>query len=173
MAKKIDLGKIPLSDLYQVFKLDSKDNLNKKKARLFPSGNTESETTTTSIFLSSLCAVKEYREQLLSTLCVNKIKTRNVNLFAFTELENETKQERPDGLLVITSGKHNPIIEWVAFIEAKVGNNLINEDQISRYIQFGKEIGVKTLISISNEMVTSPTDSPITTKSNFTLNHWS
>lgn len=174
MIKRIDFGKTNLSDLHHVFKLSSHSDLDNKKARLFPSGNTDQEAPTTSIFLASLCAVKEYREELLKALGVNKIKTRNVNLYAYTELENSSKEERPDGLLVITSGKHEPVIEWAAFIEAKVGTNSICEKQIARYVEFGKEIGINTIISISNEMVTFPTDSPVTTKRrSFILNHWS
>lgn len=173
MIKKITLGETNLSDLHQIFKLDSSDSLAKKRVRLFPTGNTETEIATTSIFLASLSAVKEYREELLTTLDVNKIKTRNVNLHIYTELENNSKEERPDGLLVITSGKHNPIIEWVAFVEAKVSDNKIDEKQIERYINFGKEIGVNTIITISNEMVTSPKDSPVSTKKKVNLFHWS
>ena len=155
MIKKIDLGKTNLSVLHEVFRLNSAAELDKKKARLFPSGNTDTEVPTTSIFLASLCAVKEYREELLISLGINKIKTRNVNLHAYTEIESDSKEDRPDGLLVITSGKHNPVIEWAAFIEAKVGNNTICEKQIARYVDFGKEIGVNTIISISNENIYS------------------
>jgi hypothetical protein len=174
VIKRIDLGKTSLSDLHQVFKLNSPTELEKKKARLFPIGNSEAEISTTSIFLASLCAVKEYRKELLLAIGVNKIRTRNVNLHAYTELENVSKEERPDGLLIITSGKQNPVIEWAAFIEAKVGNNQICEHQIGRYVEFGKDIGVTTIISISNEMVTSPTDSLVSTRRrSFTLNHWS
>ncbi|ORU90711.1 MAG: hypothetical protein A6F71_07080 [Cycloclasticus sp. symbiont of Poecilosclerida sp. M] len=174
MLKKIDFGKTNFSDLYQLFNFNSPSELEAKRARLFPSGNTDKEIATTSIFLASLCAAKEYREDLLTTLNVNKIRTRNVNLHAYTELSDVTKEKRPDGLLVLTSGKHNPIIEWAAFIEAKVGKTPVDSSQVERYISFCREIGIHTLISISNEMVTSPTDSPITTrKSRFNLNHWS
>tara|TARA_B100000989_G_C19523246_1_gene465377 strand:+ start:649 stop:954 length:306 start_codon:yes stop_codon:yes gene_type:complete len=89
VIKKIDCGKTNLSELHNIFKLSSPIELDKKKARLFPSGNTDLEVATTSIFLASLCAAKEYREDLLLALGVNKIKTRNVNLHAFTELSNE------------------------------------------------------------------------------------
>jgi hypothetical protein len=54
MIKKIDLGKTNLSDLHQVFKLASPAELERKKARLFPSGNTDTEVPTTSIFLALL-----------------------------------------------------------------------------------------------------------------------
>lgn len=173
MIKKIKLGETNLSDLHEIFKLNSEEDLNKKRARLFPVGDTKGEIATTSIFLASLSAVKEYREYLLTTIGINKIKTRNVNLHVYTELENELKDARVDGLLVITSGKHNPIIEWASFIEAKVADEKLKEDQIDRYIQFGKEIGVDTIITISNEMVTSPMQSPIATKKKANLFHWS
>lgn len=173
MIKRIIIGTTNLSDLHQVFKLGDSDDLESKKARLFPTGNTEGETATTSIFLSSLSAVKEYREELLMAISVNKIKTRNVNLHVYTEIDNCTKEERPDGLIVITSGKHNPIIEWLAFVEVKVGDKKLEENQIERYIKFGQEVGINNIITISNEMVTSPTDSPITTKKKVNLSHWS
>ncbi len=174
MIKKIELSKTNLSDLHQVFKYSSDDVFSYRKARLFPIGNTESELATASIFLATLAAVKEFREELLMQLGVNKIKTRNVNLHVYTELQNETKLDRPDGLIVITSGKHQPVIEWASFVEAKVGNQEIDSKQIDRYIEFGREIGINSLISISNEMVTSPLNSPVTTtKRSFQLYHWS
>jgi len=174
LIKNIELGQTKLSDLHEVFKFNTPSELENKKARLFPSGNTDSEVPTTSIFLASLGAVKEYRELLLTTIGVNKIKTRNVNLHVYTELQSESKDDRPDGMIVITSGKHNPIIEWAAFIEVKVSTNDITDEQVGRYIEFGKEIGINNIITISNEMVTHPTNSPVKTKKkSVNLYHWS
>ena len=73
MLKKITFGSTNLSDLYEVFRMNSMDVLENRRARLFPLGQTENETLTTSIFLASLSAVKEYREELFSTIGVNKI----------------------------------------------------------------------------------------------------
>ncbi len=64
MARKIKEGETPFSELCNIIDLSS-EKLHAKKVRLFPIGHTESEVHTTSIFLSSLCAVKEYREELL------------------------------------------------------------------------------------------------------------
>ncbi len=174
MIKKIDFGKTNFNDLHQVFKYATQEEFETKRSRLFPNGNSDNEVATTSIFLSSLCAVKEYREELLSEIGVKKIKNQNVNLHAYTELENVTAEERPDGLLVVTSGKLNPIIEWACFVEVKVGSNPLEESQVDRYATFAKEIGINNIITISNELVTCPLDSPIKLKKrSFNLYHWS
>lgn len=174
MIKKIDIGKTYMKDLHQVFKLSSQVELDKRKARLFPSGNTDNETLTTSIFLASLSAVKEYREELFLNIGINKIKTRNVNLHVFTELGDSDNQNIPDGLIVITSGKSDPIIEWAGFVEAKVRDNPIEESQIERYVNFSRDIGINSIITISNQLVTTPMDSPVkTSKRSFELYHWS
>jgi len=174
MIKKIDFGKTSFNDLHQVFKYTTQEEFDTKRSRLFPNGNSDNEVATTSIFLSSLCAVKEYREELLSEIDVKKIKNQNVNLHAYTELENISAEERPDGLLVVTSGKLNPIIEWACFVEVKVGSNLLEESQVDRYATFAREIGINSIITISNELVTCPLDSPIKLrKRSFNLYHWS
>jgi len=171
---KIRLGKELFSDLHRFLNMEE-NILDSKRSRLFPSGNTMDENQTTSIFLASLQAVKEYREELLINIGVSKIKNRNIKLHVYTEVYNEAKTERIDGLIVLTSGKNNPVIEWIAFVESKVKNNVLEQEQIERYIKFGREIGVNTIITISNEMTTSPLESPITTSKarNFNLFHWS
>ncbi len=174
MIKKIDFGKTNLKDLYQVFKYTTYEELENKKARLFPSGNTDNEISTTSIFLASLSAVKEYREELFSEIGITKLKARNAVLHAYTELDNTKTGDRPDGLIVITSGKHNPIIEWAGFIESKVKDNVINEIQIEKYVDFAREIGINDIITISNYLVSCPQESPIKIKKrSFNLYHWS
>jgi len=174
MIKKIDFGKTNLKDLHQVFKYATQEELDNKKARLFPSGNTDNEIATTSIFLASLSAVKEYREELFAEIGITKLKARNAVLHAYTELDNSKTGDRPDGLIVITSGKHNPIIEWAGFVESKVRDNEINETQIEKYVEFAREIGINDIITISNYLVSNPKESPIKLKKrSFNLFHWS
>ncbi len=174
MLKKITMGKSPFKDLYQVFKMDSPDLLESRRARLFPVGNSDSETSTVSIFLASLGAVKEYREELLTTIGIKKITNKNIELHTYTEINGGNIENRPDGLLVITSGKHNPVIEWAGFVEAKVRDNILEEGQIERYVDFAREIGINDIITVSNYLTTSPMDCPIKSKKNkFKLYHWS
>ncbi len=174
MAKKILLGITKLDELAEFLNYED-DQLESKRARLFPLGNTTEENQTTSIFLSSLSAVKEYREELLSAIGITKIKNRNVSIHVFTEIFNDEKSERPDGLIVLTSGKNNPVIEWISFVEVKVKNNQLDIDQVERYIEFGRNIGIDSIITISNKITTSPMESPIETKKGkgFNLYHWS
>lgn len=174
MAKKILLGITKLDELAEFLGFED-DLLESKRARLFPLGNTIEENQTTSIFLSSLSAVKEYREELLSAIGITKIKNRNVSIHVFTEVYNDEKSERPDGLIVLTSGKNNPVIEWISFVEVKVKNNQLDIEQVERYIEFGRNIGIDSIITISNKITTSPMESPIETKKGkgFNLYHWS
>ena len=174
MCKKIDFGKTPLTDLYKIFKFTNPSDLENKRARLLPNGNAHNEITTTSIFLASLRAVKEYREELFSEIGIKKLNGRNAKLHVYTELENSKTGDRPDGLMVITSGKHNPIIEWACFVEAKVADNVIDEAQIEKYVEFAREVGINDTITISNQLVSSPKESPVSTrKRSFNLYHWS
>ncbi len=171
MAKEIDFKKTNLDDLYEILGFASPQELENKKTKLFPSGDTNKENQTVSIFLASLSAVKEYREELFSRL--NGI-TKKFELHAYTEISNTENSDRPDALLVITSGK-KPIIEWACFVEAKVENNKIEEQQIKKYIDFAKKIGIKNILTISNLLVSTPEDGYPSFKNykGFALFHWS
>lgn len=172
--KKINFGKTNLDDLYQVFGYETKEEFDNKKARLFPSGNADNEVSTTSIFLASLSAVREYREELFMQIGIAKLKPVNAKLHVYTELFSRETGDRPDGLIVITSGKHNPIIEWACLVESKVKDNTINETQIEKYVDFAREMGINDIITISNYLTTKPTENPITLKKrSFNLYHWS
>lgn len=173
LLKKIDSGNTELSNLHEVFKL-SKESFEQKKARLFPNGNVDNETATTSIFLASLSAIKEYREELLSQIGINRIKAKTAKLHVFTEIPNPNGNDRPDGLIVLTTGIRSPVIEWSAFVETKVGKNQIDDRQMDRYIEYAKSIGVDSIITISNALATTPFDSPVNTKkTKVELFHWS
>lgn len=174
MAKKIDFGKTCFSDLHQVLNIESQELLEEKSARLFPNGNLDNEITTTSVLLASLSAVKEYREELLGAIGIKKLNARNAALHTFTEISNLGFPDRPDGLLVVTSGKHKPIIEWACFIEAKVKDNQLEQNQVERYSDFARKVGINDIITISNYLATNPFDSPVKLKKrSFNLYHWS
>ena len=126
---------------------------------MFPSGNTDNEVATTSIFLASLSAIKEYREELLNEIGITKITNYNVQLHTFTELQNTENGDRPDGLIVLTTGK-TPIIEWACFVEAKVKDKIVEDGQIEKYSDFARAIGINDIITISNVLVPNPCQSP-------------
>ena len=174
MGKKINFGKTLLSELFKILNFESMDALYKRRPRLFPIGKTEDEKQTTSILLSSLFAVKEFKEELLREIGQDKIINKNSQLHIFTELTNQETGDRPDGLMVLTSNINNPKIEWASFIEAKVGKNLVTDEQIAKYVKFACDIGIDSIITISNAFVSSPLNSPnFVKKRNFNLYHWS
>lgn len=186
MASNLIIGS-PITELTErlnYFETDFESFADNKKARLFPSGTsvkTTKETNLTSIFLSTLTAIRPYREALLSLLNpkAKKISNKSAQLHAFIEINdlNEvgTKSDkgRPDGLLVLTTGKAQTI-EWAAFVEVKV-NSELNGEQINRYLDVARKHGID-LITISDQIVSTPFQTPISDKlssRNVNLYHWS
>ena len=172
---------IEFSELAARLGFDEKSKLNDKKAQLFPNGtrHVEDEQTTSSIFLATLLGIKEFRESLLTSLNnseASKISNQTAQLYAYTEVAPrgcfDDKEERPDALLILTTGKQNKIISWAAWIEVKVGNNVLDEKQLKKYLSLNKLSGVSTVISISNEFVSQVNISP-TGIVNKNLFHWS
>ena len=159
------------------------DFLAEKRARLFPSGTAKStkEANLTSIFLSALAAIKPFREILLGLLNAKakKVSNKTAQLHVFTEIDshdpngNKSDKGRPDGLIVLTTGKAKTI-EWAAFVEVKVNSDL-ESSQIKRYLEIAKLHEVD-LITISDQIVSTPFQTPITEKlnhRNVNLYHWS
>jgi|GEM_PF-1011693 len=160
------------------------DFLLDKRARLFPSGKSVKkarETNLTSIFLSNLAAIKPYREVLLGVLNnkSKKVSNKSAQLHVFTEVCSldvcgcATDKGRPDGLIVLTTGKAQ-VIEWAAFVEVKANSDL-DAEQIKRYVEIAKEHEVD-LITISDQIVATPFQTPLKDKINVrkvNLYHWS
>jgi len=160
------------------------DFFSDKRARLFPSGKSVKsarETNLTSIFLSNLAAIKSYREVMLAVLNdkSKKVSNKSAQLFVFTEIADrdkigkKTEKGRPDGLIVLTTGKKQ-VIEWAAFLEVKV-NSELDASQIKRYLEIAKEHEID-LITISDQIVSTPFQTPIKEKINtrkVNLYHWS
>ncbi|MEJ2030895.1 MAG: hypothetical protein P8X66_13845, partial [Maritimibacter sp.] len=145
-------------------------------ARLFPVLSTTSkEGRTTSIVLACLCSVREFGAELLGALG-QRVGVRS-EIEAFTEVvfrgEKGTGKDRPDGLIILRSGQR----EWKALVEAKVGNNLLDTDQIERYRQLAKDHAIDCVVTISNQFATSPVNHPMPdvrkSRSKIPVYHWS
>ncbi len=129
-----------------------------QQARLIPVTKTGDEMALTSIFLSSLRLVKEFREGIFRDVKLSK----GGKMFYFTEVSfPELDKSRIDGLIIIVK---SGVIQDAAFFEMKNKNNEIDKDQISTYLNILKKLSVKTLITVSNEFVADPTHSPIKIK---------
>lgn len=151
--------------------------LNKgEAARLFPVLATSSkEGRATSIFLACLSKVDELAEFLFSDLKQRVGKRTKVRSYTEIVMKKNPKDVsgQPDGLIVLSTGNK----EWRALVEAKIGPNKLEDDQIERYRNIAKENGIDCIITISNEFTTTPFTHPLekTRKSRLKLPvyHWS
>ncbi|CAI2717401.1 hypothetical protein [Nitrospina watsonii] len=146
------------------------------KARLIPViKDLRKEEQVVSVLLSTLMTVDELAMVLLGSLG-HRYGTR-AKLDCFTEVVCKkkigTENLRPDGFLIFNPGKK----VWSALIEAKIGNNELNEDQISKYCQLAKLNGIDAVITISNQFAALPTHHPLKMSKKATsgidVYHWS
>lgn len=149
-------------------------------ARLIPVvADSSGEKRTASVILSAMRGVHQFRKIMLSSIGVRVGARATVHAWTEIVLKDEaangikTNKDRPDGLLVVETGKSN----WTALIEAKVANAEIDEDQLTRYLQLAKKHNINAIITISNQFVALPSHHPIKVGKNLTKNvelyHWS
>ncbi|MEO9963904.1 MAG: hypothetical protein ABJ388_01115 [Alphaproteobacteria bacterium] len=130
-------------------------------ARLFPViSETGKEQRASSILLSVLSAVPPLANTVLSPLG-QKIGTRT-SVDTFTEIvfksdPSSPRRDRPDGLIVVSTGHR----KWSCLVEAKIGKNDLQPEQIERYLKIARENGIDAVLTISNEFAALPTHHPL------------
>jgi len=128
-------------------------------ARLFPVlADSSKEGRTLSILLATMAHILEFADAVLKP--IGRPVGARTRVEAFTEVSFEKCSDpncRPDGLLVIKTGKS----VWRALIEAKVGNGKLRKDQVEKYLSIAREVGADALITISNDFTSSPTKHPL------------
>lgn len=147
-----------------------------EQARLFPVlAVTSKEGRTTSIVLACLAKIDEFGASLLGSL--NQKVGIRTKIQTYTEVVCKNRpvnlKDRPDGLIVLKTGNR----EWRALVEAKVGANELNPEQIEKYRQLAKDNEIDCVISISNQFATSPLIHPLPevqkSRSKVPVFHWS
>ena len=125
-----------------------------RQAKLIPPiikpGN---EIALTSIFLSSLKLIKEFRDDIFADLNLRKSGMH----YYFTEASfYDNKESRPDGLIlsVVSDQIHDAVI-----LEVKNKHTDIDDKQIQKYVDLCKGIGINKILTISNQFVSDPTKS--------------
>lgn len=146
-------------------------------ARLIPVvAETSKEQRAASVLMAAFRGVHEFRKTMLGSLGL-RVGTR-AELQAWTEVVFQAdpkvpKSERPDGLLVLSTGKK----QWRALIEAKIGNAQIGEAQLTQYLKIAKDNKIDAVITLSNQFVALPNHHPIKLPKKCTrsveLYHWS
>lgn len=129
-----------------------------QSARLIPALKTGDEMALTSIFLSALKLIKEFRGGFFKEIGLS----RSGRAFYYTEATfKDISTSRIDGLIIIVSkGK---IID-AAFLEMKSGKNNLDKEQLEKYINISKKLKVPKLITVSNEIVADSSHSPVKIK---------
>ena len=127
-------------------------SLSGKEVRLLPShhikSEREAELRATASFLAIARAVSEFGYAVVSLAGGPKGILRCYSEVPFkVKTSTGSREERPDGLMIVTRGK----TEWAAFVEVKVGDNLLEQDQLDRYHALARDKGINTLITISNQ----------------------
>lgn len=160
--KPTNLLGLPYSDFVA---LDGKE-FNLRPARLISLYKPGDEMALSSIFLSALRLIEEFRKQVFQVLRLQ----RGGAIHAFTEVEFLLhKKQRVDGLIVIVRGKK---IVNAALIEVKNRNIEIDASQIEGYATIARDYGISTMLTISNQFVSFPTQSPVKVRVPKSVSHY-
>ena len=129
------------------------------EARIIPTtgigGPEEQEARATSSLLAVIRDVPEFGHALLAHADAPAGRIRT-----FTEIRFGTDDEpklRPDGAIVVERGRSR----WRALVEVKTGGAPLRADQIAAYLELARKHEFDALITISNQITSSPAESPL------------
>lgn len=126
-------------------------------ARLIPTFSTTSkELLCTSVLAATFEIVPTFAEELLSEIGV-KIGSRSKLSCATEIVFNKDEKRRPDGLIIIETGKKT----WSALVEIKILRNDLSCEQIEDYLDIAKKHNIDAVITISNQFALRPTHHPL------------
>lgn len=154
---------LPIKDFLKAFEPIEGEPLQivAQESRLIPIGKKDDEMAMTTVFLTAIKYIKEFRNLVSDPIGLSKAGT----LFCYTEVSfpalfdnDEKKKDRLDGLVLVVSGGK---IKDAAIFEMKQGKNDIEREQIERYLDLAKKLGIPRIVSVSNQFVSKPTDYPI------------
>src|SRR4051812_31161242 len=128
-------------------------------ARLIPAigirGQEEQEKRATSSLLAVMRAVPEFAYSLVGPLGAPKGR-----IATFTEVQVRDaagKTNIPDGAIIVERGKTS----WRCLVEVKTGSAQLQAEQVNRSLDWARENRLDGVLTISNQITSSPTDSPV------------
>jgi hypothetical protein len=129
-------------------------------ARLIPTvgirGQEEQERRATSCLLAVMHAVPEFGHALLKELGAPK--STVIETFAEVRFKGDTgKTVIPDGAIVCERGGRR----WTILVEVKTAKAPVNADQVGTYLDIARENGFDGVLTISNQITASSSDSPV------------
>ncbi len=126
-------------------------------ARLIPVAS-KPELRNTCVTSAMLMAVEEFAEALLGAVGAPTGKRSKVHVWVepVFKADKSNNKDRPDALIVIDNGRR----QWRALVEAKAKGVDLESTQVERYLDIAKAQGIEAVITISNQFVATPTQSP-------------
>jgi len=135
------------------------NNIKLRDARLIPSFKLGDEVGLASVLLSSIRMIREFRRMIMSDIKMIK----GGQFFAYNEVVfPQFKNCRIDGLALKVKGG---VIRDAAIFEMKNGSNEINKEQIEKYINLARSCTIPRIVTVSNQFVSEPTQSPVDVRS--------
>ena len=134
-------------------------------ARLLPStgikGEKERETRATQALLSVMRGVPDFGSKILH-LGGGPSGSRLVETYAEVPFSGgEGNACRPDGAAVVrTRGRAPNVRRWL--IEVKTGDDQLTAEQVGTYLDIAREQGFDAVLTVSNQITSSPEESPVT-----------
>ena len=158
MAKEIKLTKLVGTSKQDFDACINNGSITLRRARLIPVAKPGDEVALTSVILSAIKLIEEFRKLTTSDLKM----TQGGQVYAYTEVTfPECPECRIDGLiLVVRGGKIKDAALW----EMKNGTSVLEQEQVERYLQVAKFYGIPRLVTLSNQFVSAPTQSPLQVK---------
>jgi hypothetical protein len=130
-----------------------------RPARLIPTtgigGQEEQEQRATSSLLAVMQAVPQFGRAI-----VEHAGAPAGRITTYTEIRFQDDDEKlsiPDGAVVVERGK----TRWVCLIEVKTSGVQLRADQVTRYVDLARANGFDAVLTISNQITSSPTESPV------------
>jgi hypothetical protein len=131
-----------------------------QQARLIPTtgigGQDEQEQRATSSLLAVMGAVPQFGRAVLDHAGAPGGRIRTFTEIRFVDAD--TKLSIPDGAVVVERGN----ARWVCLIEVKTGGAELRAEQVERYLELARVNGFDAVLTISNQITASPTESPLT-----------
>ncbi len=129
-------------------------------ARLLPTvglrSEQEKEARATSSLLAVVRAVPEFGRAL-----VGELGAPRGRIGTYTEIQlkdSAGKVHIPDGAIVAERGKSL----WRCLVEVKTGTSMLTNEQVNRYVDIARLHGFDAVLTISNQITSSATESPVT-----------
>jgi len=136
----------------------SSRELELREARLIPFFKLGDEMALTSVILSSIRLINEFRKKIFS----DSKMVGSGQVYVFTEVSfSQFPESRVDGLLIIVK---SGVIKDAAIFEMKNGNDIFKKEQIERYQKIAQTYSIPKLVTISNQFVSEPTQCPVNVK---------